>query len=102
MGAVGVHHDDPLVLALERPGEGGAIRAAEAALFVPADEVDPPVAAGEAGDDVTCSIGGVVVHDDHIGLGVQGEQGGEQGADVLSLVVRGNRDEEPAGRGHVK
>ena len=64
--------------------------------------MDPPVAAGEAGDDVPRPVGGVVVDDDHVGVGVQGEQGGEQGADVLPLVVRGDRDEERAGCGHVQ
>src|SRR4030095_6197504 len=66
------------------------------------DEVDPPVAAGEAGDDVTRPVGGVVVDDDHMGVGVKGEQGREQGAEVLPLVVRGDRDEKPAGLGHVQ
>ena len=87
--AVGVDLADQLVVALERPREPGAVRAAEAALAGARQQVQPGPRLGQALHDRPGAVGRAVVHDQQLEVGPRRAEPLDERLDAGCFLVRG-------------
>src|SRR5262249_62143230 len=84
--AVGVHLDDHVVAALERPGEAGDIGAAKPRLFGPVHDLHVLVGLGQLVREVPGAVGTVVVDHQHVRVGDGLPDPADADLQVLPLV----------------
>src|SRR5690606_11155194 len=92
---VGVHLDDGVVVALERPPEAVEVGAPEPLLAGPVQHVQARVGRRCLLGPLTGAVGRGVVDDEHADVGDALAQRGERGGQRLPLVVRRDDDERP-------
>ena len=70
MAEVGVHLEDQVVPVLERPAEAREVGLPQPGLARPVQHVDPRLGGGQLVGQLAGAVGRIVVHDQHVELGI--------------------------------
>ena len=94
---VGVHLQDVLVVARQRPPEAGNVRRAESHLPGSGEQMHASVDRGDLLHDGTGAVGRPVVDHEHVDARVLLEHGLDQPPNILPFVERRDDDERASG-----